>query len=914
LERDERALSKIARYVDPVFVERLGIGSRESWLRRQPGEGRLGTVEGNRVTVEHLYRNVCERHFHYAQHAHRIGLVDPSGGERLRQWIRPPDDVNRYAGNCLDLATLFASACLAEYIAPIIFIGGRTGQGWHAWVMCDLAREPGRIADPLNGSVWGDALIRGEGGCVSVSHELVEKVLESTAFASVDITRAAYGDLGPASFEDACASAREWALGCDVLFAVDVARSHSRHGHEGQTPYRLPELRPAIGCQLPNLATFVNYPERREAQASLVQAAGVRAVVGTPGMGKSTLALRSVWQSARSSAAWFLPASSPSALRQSLGRCEARERIGTDSGLSLLQLERMASDARDLLADSSLPWVLIVDNANLTEGGTAEDARRLLREIPTPDPQRGQSVIVTSTNDAWQEALGTAAVVRLHPLEESKCDLPIPVQLARVPLFVTACRRLLSAFGEPSLASAGASIAPDLEPGEALWEIALQLCRPDSPGIGAALVAAWAPPEDIDLAALQWVLDQSLTLADVDRTGLLELEGSEAASMHRLIGAAVRKWSLEQDTDRCLERVEKLVHSPINLDAETYECIIGSLTSAELPIRLAPHRGRILHALGMRMEPLLGAAAGDTALQAAFRDLPEADARRRADCLHSRARCIYQETKDADSMDMALKLIDECLKLRAVAREQPSASTQNSTHLEVEEQRTVALRGLIKVQLAIRILRGIPVGPDALTDMERHRCEEVLQLARNGNEEIDSSLALREQLLPDDPNDADIIRGAYNQAMSSVNLAQYSESPVERRWLLDVAESRYERCRIARETMRPALPLAHIASCYAGLALVAYLRAVDRASPDPVDVRADVLRHASELLREALNMRESYERTDGADVAKTAVLEAKIALTRWTLQQSPDSLAQEAGELQRDLRRELPALSEYWFA
>jgi hypothetical protein len=114
--------------------------------------------------------------------------------------------------------------------------------------------------------------------------------------------------------------------------------------------------------------------------------------------------------------------------------------------------------------------------------------------------------------------------------------------------------------------------------------------------------------------------------------------------------------------------------------------------------------------------------------------------------------------------------------------------------------------------------------------------------------------------------------------------------------------------------MRPALPLAHIASCYAGLALVAYLRAVDRASPDPVDVRADVLRHASELLREALNMRESYERTDGADVAKTAVLEAKIALTRWTLQQSPDSLAQEAGELQRDLRRELPALSEYWFA
>jgi hypothetical protein len=114
--------------------------------------------------------------------------------------------------------------------------------------------------------------------------------------------------------------------------------------------------------------------------------------------------------------------------------------------------------------------------------------------------------------------------------------------------------------------------------------------------------------------------------------------------------------------------------------------------------------------------------------------------------------------------------------------------------------------------------------------------------------------------------------------------------------------------------MRPALPLAHVASCYAGLALVAYLRAVDWESPDTVDVRANVLRHSSELLREALNMRESYERTDGADVAKTALLEAKIAIARWTLQQSPDSLAREAGELQRDLRKEIPALSEYWFA
>ena len=116
--------------------------------------------------------------------------------------------------------------------------------------------------------------------------------------------------------------------------------------------------------------------------------------------------------------------------------------------------------------------------------------------------------------------------------------------------------------------------------------------------------------------------------------------------MHRLIGAAVRKWSLDQDADNCLQRVGKLVHSSVGLDAETYECIVGSLTSADLPPQMAPRRGRILHALGMRIEPLLGAAAGDTALQAAFRDLLDSDARARADCLHSRARCIFQETKD----------------------------------------------------------------------------------------------------------------------------------------------------------------------------------------------------------------------------------------------------------------------------
>ena len=240
LDGNERALSKIARYVDPVFVERLGIGARESWLRRQPGEGRLGTLEGNRVTVEHLYRNVCERHFYYAQHAHRIGQVDSSGG--LRQWIRPPDDVNRYAGNCLDLATLFASACLAEYIAPIIFIGGCLGQGWHAWVACDLAREPARIADPLNGSYWADSLSRGDGGCVTVSRELAQNVLQDAGFVCIDVTKAAYGESEPASFKEACDSAQQWTLACDVLFAVDVARSHSRHGHEGQMPYRLPEF------------------------------------------------------------------------------------------------------------------------------------------------------------------------------------------------------------------------------------------------------------------------------------------------------------------------------------------------------------------------------------------------------------------------------------------------------------------------------------------------------------------------------------------------------------------------------------------------------------------------------------------------------------------------------------------------
>ena len=265
-------------------------------------------------------------------------------------------------------------------------------------------------------------------------------------------------------------------------------------------------------------------------------------------------------------------------------------------------------------------------------------------------------------------------------------------------------------------------------------------------------------------------------------------------------------------------------------------------------------------------------------------------------------------------MQRALELINECLDLRILAREQSLTSSSDSTLLEVEEQRTVALRGLIRVQLAIRTLRTFSNRPDEMSSEEHQRFEDYLHLARSGNEEIDLSLTRREQLLPDDPDDPDIIRGAYNQAMSSVNLAQFAESPEERRWLLDIAEARYERCRIAREEMRPALPLAHIASCYAGLALVEYLRAVDPASPDSVDVRADGLRHASGHLHEALEMRQTYERTDGADVAKTAVLEAKIALARWLLQQGPDRLAEEAAGLMSDLRRELPTLSKYWFA
>jgi hypothetical protein len=911
----EAAIANLARYVDPAFVSRLGMGVREADAYRLPE--RFGPVEGTRRIVKELYQQFSERHLYYAAHAFRIGATDPLSQEPLRQWIRPPDDTNRFAGNCLDLATFFASVCLAHRVAPIILVGFQGGYG-HAWVMCDLARAPkgsdDRLADPPNDSVWATALPHGTRGCVGLDSTLVNKLLADDRYLSVDITQAAKGQDPGAEFEEAVKSATEWAVGSLPLFAVDVARALGRFAEYGLVPYDLPAEMPAIRCQLSDTGPFVPYPERTGDVERLMAAQGISAVVGEPGMGKSTLALRSVWRSTRSSTAWFLPASSTVALRQSLGRCEAREAMGTDADLSSVQLERLASDAQERLINSSLPWLLLVDNANLTESASVKEALQLLAEVPKPNPSFGQAVILTSTNAAlWEEVLGVDAVITLLPLEHSESDLPVPQTLRSVPLFATACRRMLETIGDITAFTAAADeLTSEIEAGEALWRLAKRLFGIDHPGIVAALVGAWGAPENLDLLLMLEIAGIPLTSAQAASTGLLEVIGPGTAKMHRLIGRAIRTWSLTHDTEHCLARIEDLVETNFQLDTETYEESLDALVSSEIPRNLRPQLGRILHALGTRMEPSLGAATADRAMQAALDDLPHWDHRRRADCQHSRARCIFQSPKNTEGhrIEDGLRIAEECLELRQRAFAEPMLQLDRLI-LEVERQRTIALRGLIRVKMSVATLRGLKQRAAELTTDERSHYDEALGLAREGNDEINSSLAIRTELL-NDPDDPDLIRGAFNQASSAAQLAQFAESAVEECGLLNVAEQRYERCREARERMTPALPMAHIASCYSGLGLIDYLRAISPCSDIEAQDRLALLRTAARRVQESLVMRESYERIDGGDVAKSTRLEFKIALARWMLTQRPEALSSVTRDLRREVIQELPTLSELW--
>jgi hypothetical protein len=97
---------------------------------------------------------------------------------------------------------------------------------------------------------------------------------------------------------------------------------------------------------------------------------------------------------------------------------------------------------------------------------------------------------------------------------------------------------------------------------------------------------------------------------------------------------------------------------------------------------------------------------------------------------------------------------------------------------------------------------------------------------------------------------------------------------------------------------------------------VQYFRAVDVLVFDGLgDGKAlsDKLREASHQLQQALAIREQIEDADFNEVEKTARLEAKIALARWSVALARRGNTADIEKMRAELQTELANLGEVWW-
>lgn len=886
-------IADLVRYVSAAAVAGLDLGVADAHARRAAA-GADGRIDANGVTVARIYEKLHARRYE--------ATSDVLALDARVQVVRHPRELDGYAGTCLDFSVLLSSACLHERVAPLLLAGwDRSGSG-HACVVADLGRDPDDLAVSAADAV-GAAL--GDAGVVRAGPAVRQTLGGHERYLPLDPMRASRAC--GATFRSARQAAVVWLGQVDELWVLDVVALQAAGRHPfGLVPV---DRRPRIGRQLPASAAFIDYDDARvRALNELSAATGVVAVVGAPGVGKSLLALQAAAR-ATGGAGWFVDASSVAALRESLGRAEATERYGSAEGLSGPQMDELAEAARQRLSTALTPWVVVADNADLSEDGQLSE---LLALLPTPRADAGQRIIVTSTDRRWLDHSDHNVV--LEPVRDGILGMPASLAVGGRPLFAAAFGRLAELHDTTprGLASLGAGheqagSAPRAAE-ELLWSTVLRLEGPSSPTVACARVAAWSRRE-VDRRTLAATEGGGA----VDRlwlSGLVEPTGPFTAMMHRLVAGAIRAETIASDPTKAVEAMTAALHAAADVDsssAATIEADLRALARSRLLDGDGEAVGRALHAVAGRVEPLAGAGRTDELYRLALPLLAAGDHRRRADCMHSAVRVAYQHHKRRPDLEAALVEVGSCLELRErgwVGASGPAADDGDRVAAEIERERTRALSGLVKIELGAALVR----------DAEPAVAARGWDLVRDGNAEVDASLRRREELLGQ-ADDEDVLRGRYNQAMSAVVVAQLPGVPGgERTALLGRAAELYGQVGDRRRRMRPRAPRSHIAACDAGEALAAYLSEV------PLDPRRRPgttgrgLRTADRKLERARELREEIEATDGPEIAKTARLAAKIALARYIAasEQAGAELDEELTKLAGELASELPTLAEAW--
>ena len=765
------------------------------------------------------------------------------------QQVRHPAWLVSEGGNCLDLTACFAAMCLKQDVAPLLAITPT-----HAFVVlrCGWLQGPRpRDEDGFTPAFEAEGVVEEADGVVRIDDTLgVRALVDAGVLLPVDVVAAA----GQRDLDEARARGR------DLLQAgvrlIDVAYAFEVLGVE-PAPAPSEDWR-TVREHLPGgLDDNVDLFRHQEAVLErLTTSTGVMAIVAESGVGKSEVGRRLV-ADAPNHSGWFLTASDPAALVDSLAAVELAHQSEDVDLLERPDREALAQAALGRLRDTHYPWVVVLDNAD----GNPADLRKFL---PRPLPARGQLVVVTTTNGAgWRRELGDEGCLRLEPAEVDDVEDAELLELSGGrALLVGAFRRLRRAIPGVRIATVDDDTQADLRGPLRHWRT---LCGLEDVGfehLRVAVAAAHLPPDDLPVDLLATASGASR--AAVDRLvdlGLLTRGALGTARLHRLFGTAVRT---ALDADPLVDEVvEAAVTAP---DVQLLVQRSGDLELVRrLRDRLAPQRDIPMdrrRKLAMRavaeMLEVRGDTAASTALYGALREhLDEGDAEDRpllAECLHASARATYRSKKnDRRALEQALAEGETAFGLAGGEAGGAAAG------------RFLAMQGLIQKELAAR---------HTPADRRAAALGEALALLERAD-------ALRESLggyLAGDPRlHPERVRSRFNLAGVRLPLAQ--AEPQAARGHLDEADAIYDQVAEAREELFGKGAHPQIAPCHQGRGLVEYYRALLVA--ETAAERSHALRLGVAHVVAALEQWATIEgASDGEECEKASSYLAKLALAR----------------------------------